>query len=342
MINSTSKQIPQWKPSCSVDALKARADVYSSIRAFFYARDVMEVDTPILSRSAATDPFLESISASLKVNQGQKSQSYFLHTSPEFPMKRLLAAGSGSIYQICKTFRNAETGSRHNPEFTMLEWYRLRFSLADLMGEVEALVSHVLDQPFETFQKISYRDAFEEHLGINPFTVSDDELVKLAEQKAGFIASPTDALLLSRDDYLNALLSICIEPNLGKSNNDRLKPTFLYAYPPSQASLAKLKCDDNGELVAERFELYIKGLEIANGYYELTDAIEQRCRFDEDNRQRVQLGLPVIAYDENFLDALVEGMPDCSGVALGIDRLFMIKLKARNIEEVVSFPISRA
>jgi lysyl-tRNA synthetase class 2 len=257
-------------------------------------------------------------------------------------MKRLLAAGSGSIYQICKTFRNAETGVRHNPEFTMLEWYRLNFSLDDLMLEVEELILSSLNLCCEPFQKISYREVFEEYLGINPFTVSKDELIRLAEQEAGFIVSKVDSLTLSRDDYLNALLSICIESKLGKPKGDTLKPVFLYAYPPSQASLAKLTYDEKGEHIAERFELYINGLEIANGYFELTDAVEQRSRFEEDNYQREELGLPLIPYDEHLLSALNSGLPECSGVALGLDRLLMVKLKAKSIEEVISFPITRA
>lgn len=342
MNKSASNYLPTWKPSCTLAALNARAEVYASIRAFFYARDVLEVETPLLSLSTATDPFLDSVPASLTIHHGQKSQPYYLHTSPEFSMKRLLAAGAGSIYQICKTFRNTETGLRHNPEFTMLEWYRLDFSLADLMAELELLIAELLKFKCAPFQKISYREAFESYLNINPFEISNDDLHQLAEQKAGFVVSTEDVETTSRDDYLNALLSICIEPNLGRSDNQQFKPTFLYGYPPSQASLAKLRYDENGEHVAERFELYIDGLEIANGYHELTDADEQRRRFKEDNRQRNQLGFPEIPYDENLLSALHHGMPECSGVALGLDRLLMIKLQAKSIEEVISFPITRA
>tara|TARA_R110002072_G_scaffold112331_2_gene241331 strand:+ start:46974 stop:48002 length:1029 start_codon:yes stop_codon:yes gene_type:complete len=342
MTRSAPEPNPRWKPGCSLGAIKARAEVYASIRAFFDARNVLEVETPLLSRSTATDPCLDSISSALTVAPGLDSQHYYLQTSPEFPMKRLLASGSGSIYQICKAFRNAETGNRHNPEFTMLEWYRLNFSLNHLMAEVEELVSLVLNQSYETFEKISYREAFQLYLGINPFTASSDELVRLASQKAGFSASPETLPELSRDDYLNVLLSICVEPNLGQCDGEQLKPVFLYAYPPSHASLAKLTVDDVGERVAERFELYINGLEIANGYFELTDAQEQRRRFEEDNIQRIRLGLPAIPVDENLLSALKEGMPECSGVALGLDRLLMIKLQAARIEEVISFPITRA
>tara|TARA_R110001592_G_scaffold7032_3_gene39486 strand:+ start:22912 stop:23880 length:969 start_codon:yes stop_codon:yes gene_type:complete len=322
--------------------MKARAEVYASIRAFFYARNVLEVETPLLSQATASDPFLESIQAKLSVSSGRPFQSYFLHTSPEFPMKRLLAAGCGSIYQLCKTFRNAETGHRHNPEFTMLEWYRPGLDMEQLIVEVEALVACALNISPKPPDKLSYRDAFVKFLDIDPFLASDAELIDLAKDKTGYSDSEVDSTCSNRDDYLNLLLSICIEPFLGKNEKEELAPVFLYAYPPSQASLAKLKKDEFGQEIAERFELYINGLEIANGYFELTDAEEQRRRFAKDNEQRKRLGLPVIPLDENLLAALSQGMPDCSGVALGLDRLLMIKLNVSSIEEVISFPIDRA
>lgn len=331
-----------WKPSCSLEAIKARAEVYASIRAFFYAREVLEVETPMLSQSTASDPFLDSIPAQVAISNGLSAQAYYLQTSPEFPMKRLLASGSGAIYQLCKTFRNAETGQRHNPEFTMLEWYRPGFDMNQLMLEVGDLVATVLNVSLKNPHRLSYRDAFLRYLGVDPFLISDAELIQLAEEKTGYEESEEGGSCSNRDDYLNLLLSICIEPNLGKSDGDKIEPVFLYGYPPSQASLAKLKQDEFGQEVAERFELYINGLEIANGYFELTDAQEQRRRFEHDNKQRETLNLPVIPLDENLLAALSEGMPDCSGVALGVDRLLMIKLNAQSIEEVLSFPITRA
>ena len=335
-------KLSDWKPSCSLGAIKARAEVYASIRAFFYAREVLEVETPLLSKSTATDPFLDSIQTHLSLANGLTAQAYFLHTSPEFPMKRLLASGSGPIYQLCKTFRNAETGHRHNPEFTMLEWYRPGFDMNQLMLEVSELVSRVLNYSSVVPEKLSYREAFLNFLGIDPFLVSDAELIELAHDKAGYFASEDSSVYTNRDDYLNLLLSICIEPFLGKNEKGDHKPVFLYGYPASQASLAKLKQDEFGEEIAERFELYINGLEIANGYFELTDAQEQRSRFEKDNAKRRSLELPMIPVDENLLGALEEGMPECSGVALGVDRLLMIKLDASRIEEVISFPITRA
>lgn len=342
MPNAKQSKIPKWKPSCSLEAIKTRAEVYALVRDFFYERQVLEVETPLLSRSTATDPYLESIPASVYVSQGLPACQYFLHTSPEFPMKRLLASGSGAIYQLCKTFRNAETGLRHNPEFTMLEWYRPGFDMSQLMIEVNALLKVVLSFPQQALNKLSYREAFQQYLDIDPFLATDAQLIRLAEEKAGYSIQIQSESPDSRDDYLNVLLSICIEPFLGQSESGEIEPVFLYAYPPSQASLAKLTQDEFGQEVAERFEVYIKGLEIANGYFELTDAKEQRSRFERDNAQRLELNLTPIPIDENLLTALQNGMPECSGVALGMDRLLMIKMNANSIEEVISFPVTRA
>jgi lysyl-tRNA synthetase class 2 len=224
----------------------------------------------------------------------------------------------------------------------MLEWYRPCFDMNQLMVEVSELVADVLNISITNPLRISYRDAFLRYLGIDPFLASDAELIHLASQKTGYEESDTSGSCSNRDDYLNILLSMCIEPNLGNSNSGQIEPVFLYGYPPSQASLAKLKQDEFGQDIAERFELYINGLEIANGYFELTDAKEQRRRFEQDNKHRETLNLPAIPLDENLLTALSEGMPDCSGVALGVDRLLMIKLNVQSIEEVISFPITRA
>ncbi|MFT6029710.1 MAG: lysyl-tRNA synthetase class 2 [Oleiphilaceae bacterium] len=341
MPDTKQNKLPDWRPSCSLEAIKARAEVYASIRAFFYSRVVLEVETPLLSKSTATDPFLDSIQVNLSISTGLPVQAYFLHTSPEFPMKRLLASGSGPIYQLCKTFRNAETGHRHNPEFTMLEWYRPGFDMNQLMVEVSELVSKVLNNAEVVVEKLSYREAFLNFLNIDPFLATDTELIKLAQDKAGYFSSGKDGCSI-RDDYLNLLLGVCIEPFLGKNEQGDMEPVFLYGYPASQASLAKLKQDEFGQEIAERFELYINGLEIANGYFELTDAEEQVKRFNKDNENRKSLGLSIIPVDENLLAALDEGMPSCSGVALGVDRLLMIKLNTSSIEEVISFPIARA
>jgi len=315
--------------------LKSRAELYSQIRAFFCARQVIEVETPLLSVSTATDPQLESVTANLSTGFGQPSQPYFLHTSPEFPMKRLLAAGSGAIYQICKTFRNGESSPRHNPEFSMLEWYRPGFSLQQLMTDVTELISTVL-APVE-ITRLSYQNAFRHYLEIDPFDIDDISLAKLATSLTDYQGPE-----MARDDYLNLLLCVCIEPHLGADKDGQLNPIFLYDYPPSQASLANVYQNEGGIKVAQRFELYIRGLELANGYYELTDEAEHRRRFKEDNDAREEQSLPMIPVDQNFLAALEVGLPNCSGVALGLDRLLMVKENAKTIADVLAFPIDRA
>ena len=319
-----------WQPSCPLENLRARAELYAQIRAFFSSRKVMEVETPLLSCASATDPQLESIVACLSVNPGSLPRNVYLHTSPEFPMKRLLAAGSGDIFQICKTFRNGETGQRHNPEFSMLEWYREGFSLQALMAEVEALIQAVGN--VNPAVQLSYRDAFLHYLSFDPFIISDAELAQKANELSAYNGPE-----LSRDDTLNLLLSQFIEPKLGRS-----EPTFLTEYPESQASLAKVKTSANGYKVAERFELYLNGLEIANGYDELTDAQEQIKRFTEDNTIRRRLGLNEMPVDENLIAAMQTGLPTCSGVALGLDRLLMVIQGAAAIGQVLAFPIDRA
>jgi len=315
--------------------IKARADLYSQIRAFFQDRNVLEVETPLLSIASATDPQLESVMATLKPGFGELGKPYYLNTSPEFPMKRLLASGSGAIYQIVKTFRNGETSKRHNPEFSMLEWYRPDFSLTMLMGELEQLLTLVLG-PIVT-KKLSYQDAFLKYLSFDPFEINEESLAEKAITLAGY-----EGERLSRDDYLNLLLGVCIEPLLGLDHEGSIVPVFLYDYPPSQASLAKIGVNLNGHKVAKRFELYIRGIELANAYDELTNAVEQESRFTEDNKAREKQGLDCIVHDKHLIDALAHGLPECSGIALGLDRLLMIQQRAQSIDDVLSFPIDRA
>ena len=320
----------KWRASCSQSNLKARAELYALIRAFFVARKVLEVETPILSTSTATDPQLESISASVRKNIASEAEPYYLHTSPEFPMKRLLASGSGAIYQICKTFRNGESGRKHNPEFSMLEWYRPGFSLSDLMQELELLMNDVLGAA--SAERLTYRDAFLRYVGIDPFEIAGDLLAIKARDLAEY-AGPE----MSRDDNLNLILSMCIEPYLGVE-----QPCFLCEYPPSQASLAQICLSSAEHQVAQRFELYINGMELANGYYELTDVQEQSKRFKQDNQERCLVDLPAIPPDENLIAAMAHGLPACSGVAVGLDRVLMLKVGAQSIDEVLTFPIDRA
>ena len=312
-----------WQPACSHDALKARAELYAQVRAFFLERNVLEVETPIISMAGSTDPYLDSLRI-------QEEQPRFLQTSPEFAMKRLLASGIGDIYQICKSFRRNEEGTRHNPEFTMLEWYRVAWSLDDLMSEIGSLVSMVLDCPKPN--QLSYKAAFLDVLGLNPFHASINELRDQCLVSAGF-----DATDLDRDGCLDLLVSHCIEPTLGFN-----EPCFLTDYPASQASLARIAKDDEGDLVGRRAELYVQGIELANAYDELTDAKEQARRFEEDRALRVELGLSDVQADTHLVNAMENGLPECAGVALGLDRLLMLKMRASKLSDVVAFPYDRA
>ena len=315
-----------WKPSASLQNLQQRANALAKIRRFFSERDVLEVETPLLASSTVPDVYIESIAA--EVVEGNSSRKNFLQTSPEFFMKRLLASGSGSIYQIAKAFRQEEKGSRHNIEFTLLEWYRLSYSLDQLMTELEQLVQEVLGcGPISRF---SYREIFQQHLQIDPHETSLEELQQLASTEIDLSGGD-----LSKTDYLQLLLSNCIEPKL---------PPYciIYDYPQEQAALATLTADEQGVIVAKRFELFGHSMELANGYFELSDAAEQRARFEKDNAARKEKGLQTHDADEKLIAALESGLPSCSGVAVGMDRLLMLLVGAKNISEVISFDSERA
>ncbi|MBD3653098.1 EF-P lysine aminoacylase EpmA [Kangiella sp.] len=319
-----------WKPSAPLQNLKARAQLLSTIRGFFAEREVLEVDTPALSHHGVTDRYMRSITADVGITAlGQSSAIAFLQTSPEYAMKRLLAAGYGSIYQICKAFRQDEVGSRHNPEFTMLEWYRLGFDHWQLMDEVYELVTKVLG-PKQRLA-LSYQQTFIEFLDIDPLSITDEALEQFARSNLGLL--PED---LERDDYLSLLFEDKIEPQLGR--NDSV--CFIYDYPASQAALARISEVDSR--VAHRFEVYIEGIELANGFYELADSRQQQARFEADNQWRKENNLPEISIDQRLISALEHGLPECSGVALGLDRLLMIQLKTNNIQDVIAFPWDRA
>lgn len=307
-----------WQPSASLESLKARAELNRYLREFFAMRDVLEVETPILSQAGVSDPFLNPV-------QGQcMGKPVYLHTSPEYPMKRLLAAGSGDIYQICKVFRDDEAGSRHNPEFSMLEYYRLGFSMMTLMDEVAQLVGDFLQiQPrFD----LTYQQALERYADVDPFTATDAELQAAANQCMGA------AMTLDRDGCLDILMTHKVEPYLPHN-----ALVFIHGYPQSQAALARVYENAQGHPVAKRFELYVNGLELANGYDELCDADEQRHRFDQDLTKQAQITGQQRPVDNHFLASLTHGMPDCAGVALGLDRILMLKLGAAAISEVVAF-----
>lgn len=304
------------------------------IREYFAAAGVLEVDTPVLSSVGATDPALQSFSTTCHGPGPCPGAPLYLHTSPEFPMKRLLAAGMGSIYQICKVFRDGESGRFHNPEFTLLEWYRTGFDHAALMADVELLLREVLRDilPLGPARHWTYRELFRHAADIDPFVTSVDEIRQVLYDR-GII--PPDAL--SEDDidgWLDLLLTHVIEPALEKGL------VIIREYPASQAALARLLPGDPP--VAARFEAYLNGIELANGYHELSDAAEQHRRFERDLTRRVTRGLTAVEPDWRLLAALQAGLPDCAGVALGIDRLLMIASGAGRIDDVMAFPLERA
>ena len=311
----------EWKPEADSAVLSARANLNRQIRTFFECRGVLEVETPMLGATTVTEVNLAALQVSCRVS-GKTTRRY-LQTSPEYAMKRLLAAGSGSIYQICKAFRDGEVGRSHNPEFTLLEWYRLGFDHHQLMDEVDALIVQLLS--LSPAKRISYRQAMLLYAGLDPGTASIEAL----RSKAAALGVRDDSLDWSVDDYLDILLTHCVQPALPPG------AVFVYDYPASQAALAKIRDDDPP--VAERFELFINGVEVANGYHELTDPVEQRVRFEHDLSLRAQRGLPTPPVDERFLCALEAGLPECAGVAMGLDRLLMIATGRQNLAEVLTF-----
>jgi lysyl-tRNA synthetase class 2 len=322
---------PDWPPAAPLSALSARADLYARIRRFFAAAGVLEVETPIASRAATTDPALASLRTAWRGCYG-RADTLWLQTSPELPMKRLVAAGSGPIYQICKVFRDGERGRLHHPEFSLLEWYRPGWDQARLMGEVVALVRAAVGRPELAAETVTYRALFRSRLALDPWTADETDLRRTALRQG---IEGLNHLALDCDGWLDLLLTHCIEQGLGRG-----RMTFVCDYPPSQAALARIR--EGAEPVAERFELYLEGMELANGFRELTDAREQRRRFMADLAAREARGLEAPPLDERFLAALEAGMPDTAGVALGLDRLLMIATGSRHIDQVLSFPIERA
>ncbi|WP_020503400.1 EF-P lysine aminoacylase EpmA [Lamprocystis purpurea] len=321
-----------WRPSASPRALLARAAMLAAVRDFFARAGVLEVETPIASRCAGSDPALESLVTRWHWGSDAAGQPLYLHTSPEFPMKRLVAAGLGPIYQICKVFRDGERGRLHHPEFSLLEWYRPGWDYRRLMDEVTAVVRVVLGRPDFPTERVTYRGLFRERLGIDPWTAGCDDL----RARAATLGIPDAVSLdLDRDGWLDLLLTQCLQGQLGRG-----RLTFLCDYPPSQAALARLRQDDVE--VAERFELYLEGVELANGFQELTDAAAQRARLQSDLETRRRQGRAVPPLDTAFLAALDAGMPETSGVAVGLDRLLMAVLEVRHIDAVLAFPVERA
>ncbi len=315
-----------WQPAASFEILKQRSRLLSQIREFMMSHNILEVDTPILSHAGNTDPNLHSMQIQVQSSSTTIADTVYLNTSPEFAMKRLLSAGSGSIYQVSRVFRNQEQGRLHQPEFTMLEWYHVGFDHHALMDELNDLLEILgLSQA----SRESYAEIFARHVGIDPHTGLTEAL--LAEAKShGFESDGSNRSVL-----LDFLFNRLVSPHSGAS-----LPELIYDYPVSQAALARIRHDTPP--VAERFELFITGVEIANGFHELIDASEQRQRFDADNEHRRLLGIPEVPVDENLIAALAHGLPNCTGVAVGIERLLMAVLGYDHIDEVVSFTYNQA
>lgn len=318
-----------WQPNCTIAALQLRARVLAHIRAFFAEREVLEVETPILSSAIGTDPNLYFFNT--QYDAPPLNQHLFLQTSPEFAMKRLLAAGSGSIYQLCKCFRNAEIGRFHNPEFTMLEWYRIGFDLLQLMNEIAELLQSLF-LGFDV-KRCSYQSVFQQHTGLDPLVFDHDAYCVYAVQH-GF----SEAIALCEHSHalwLDYVFSFVIQPHLIGNTI-----WLIYGYPACQSSLAQLNSDD--ARITERVEVFIQGVELGNGYYELQNATEQAARFEQECLYREQQGLPDVMIDKRLLAALESGLPECSGMAIGVDRLLMLLSGASSIDEVLSFSLPSA
>jgi len=322
-----------WQPTCEIAQLQQRARLLSDIRTFFAQRGVLEVETPLLCHTTGTDPQLDFFATDYRFLP--QPQPLFLQTSPEFAMKRLLAAGSGSIYQICKAFRNGESGRFHNPEFTLLEWYRLGFELPELMAEVGELISTLLTPrlPLKKIIYHSYSELFEQITGLNPLVFSALDYQMYAQNQglaeAGQLCGEDHAL------WLDFIFSHQIQPQLGVD-----AVCLVYDYPAFLPSLARVKATN--PQVVERFEVFVAGLELGNGFFELADVAEQERRFEAEIKERQIKGLPVVKKDTYFLAALEQGLPDCSGVALGLDRLLMLLTKSDSITDVLAFPVAIA
>lgn len=320
-----------WRPAATSDAVRLRARLNALIRDFFKQRHVLEVETPILSQAGNTEPNIASFSLEFSGRTDGAPRTRWLRTSPEFAMKRLLAAGVGDCYELGRVFRDGEAGARHNPEFTMLEWYRTRWDHHQLIDEVATLLQEALAMVGKqaSLEKITYRDLYRRDIGVDPMTASETAL----RDALGDVR--IDPAGLTRDDWLDLLMTHRIQPCLPKN-----RLTGVHDYPQSQCALARIRPADIP--VSERFELYLGPLELANGYHELTDAQEQRGRFQRDLETRAKRDDRPLPIDRHLLDALDIGLPDCAGVALGVDRLLMGMLGAASIDEVLAFPFARA
>jgi elongation factor P--(R)-beta-lysine ligase len=325
--------IQDWRPGCSLELLQTRAALLQSIRCFFAERGVMEVETPLMCNSIGTDPHLDFFTTSYECKP--KQLTLFLQTSPEFAMKRLLSSGSGSIYQICKAFRNGEAGRYHNPEFTLLEWYRVGYNLSQLMDEIADLLMSLFAQTNKLLkvQRISYQAVFQQHTGLDPLLFSLEKYSNYAD-KHGLI----DAKALCEDDHarwLDFIFSYRVQPHLGQNTL-----WLVFEYPACFPSLARINA--HNDLVTDRVEIFIDGVELGNGYYELTDSEEQKQRFDREIAIRHEAMLPQARKDKRLLAALESGLPECSGMAIGLDRILMLLTESFTIDDVLAFSLSKA
>ena len=328
-MNSQNARDRAWQPAAGVDVARRRAVMLEDTRRFFAEREVLLVDTPALSRSAVSDPNIESIGVRLGDAPGD---NYFLHTSPEYCMKRMLAAGFPDIGQICRVFRDGESGRRHQPEFTMIEWYRLGFGLDDIMQDAEQLIAALLSDSIakKRPRRMSYREAFQQFAGIDPMETDAETLPKLIDAEDDLRRAIGD----DRDAWLDLIMATRVATQFDSS-----ALTTIYHYPRSQAALARLCPDDPS--VADRFEVFFGDLELANGYVELTAADEQQERFAADQEKRRRRGAKIRPLDKRFLDSLHAGLPDCAGVAAGFDRLLMLNAGTDDLRKVQHFPHGR-
>lgn len=324
-------QHPDFRPAASWPLLELRARLLAAAREFFASRGFLEVETPLLSADIVVDRHLEPFEARLLDDSGHEVRRLFLQTSPEFAMKRLMASGGQAIYQITRAFRQGEIGRLHNPEFTMIEWYRRGDGLADGMALLSDLCQTLLGRG--EAERLTYREAFERFAQVDPLAA---EIATLRGRlQSQHIAAPASLAADDRDGWLDLLLVELVEPHLGRG-----RPTILYDYPPSQAALAAIRPEEPP--VAERFELYVDGIELANGYHELLDPAALRERNRQNNLLRQQDGRSALPEESRLLAAMEHGLPPCSGVALGFDRIVMLAASASSVGDVLAFPIDRA
>lgn len=324
-----------FRPTASIKNLKRRSEVINEVRVFFESHGYFHVETPILSQDTVVDRYIEPIPVKTKSITEQKNlpERYWLQTSPEFGMKRLVASGAEAIYQICRAFRAGEVGKKHNPEFTMLEWYRVGQSMDEAMQFLGEFASTILNRM--PAQHITYQEAFESFADIDPHQATIKDLKNAVKGQGIKLGKDQDSESMDRDGWLNLILGCVVEPNLGLE-----RPTIIYDWPATQSALAIVRDDDVP--VAERFELYVDGIELANGYHELLDADELRLRNKANNDLRIADGTKALPSESRLLEAMRSGMPDCCGVAMGVDRLIMVALAANSVEEVIAFPFDRA